>query len=82
MEITRPGREEAGNMLPLRTDAEQAIISASADGIVAVDADGRIQVCNPAAEELFGRPAEELLTTQFGYPIVAGRATEVGLMLP
>jgi signal transduction histidine kinase len=81
METTRPGRE-AGNLLPLRTDAEQAIISASADGIVAVDAEGRIQVCNPAAEELFGRRAEELLSTPFGYPIVAGGATEVELMLP
>ena len=82
MEITRPGREGTGTMLPLRMDAEQAIISASADGIVAVGADGRIKVCNPAAEELFGRRAEELLGTPFGYPIVAGRATEVELMLP
>jgi signal transduction histidine kinase len=59
-----------------------AIISASADGIVAVDADGRIRVCNPAAEELFGRRAEDLLGTLFGYPMVAGGATEVELMLP
>jgi signal transduction histidine kinase len=59
-----------------------AIISASADGIVAVDAEGRIRVCNPAAEELFGRRAEDLLDTPFGYPIVAGGATEVELMLP
>jgi signal transduction histidine kinase len=60
----------------------QAIISASADGILAVDADGRIRVCNPAAEELFGRRAEDLLDTPFGYPMVAGGATEVELMLP
>jgi signal transduction histidine kinase len=59
-----------------------AIISASADGIVAVDADGRIRVCNPAAEELFGRRAADLLDTPFGYPMVAGGATEVELMLP
>jgi len=59
-----------------------AIISASADGIVAVDEDGRIRVCNPAAEELFGRRAEDLLDTPFGYPIVAGRATEVELIMP
>jgi signal transduction histidine kinase len=59
-----------------------AIISASADGIVAVDGDGRIRLCNPAAEQLFGRRAEDLLDTPFGYPIVAGGATEVELMLP
>ena len=82
METTRSGQGQPGSTVPLRPDAEQAIISASADGIVAVDAGGRIQVCNPAAEELFGRRAEDLLSTQFGYPIVAGGATEVELMLP
>jgi signal transduction histidine kinase len=59
-----------------------AIISASADGIVAVGGDGRIRVCNPAAEELFGRRAEELLGTQFGFPMVGGGSTEVELRLP
>ncbi|GLY91776.1 PAS domain-containing sensor histidine kinase [Actinoallomurus iriomotensis] len=63
-------------------DAGQAIISASADGIVLVGGDGRIRFCNPAAEELFGRPAEDLLGGPFGFPIVAGGATEVELMLP
>jgi signal transduction histidine kinase len=72
MRVTRPGGPQA----------ERAIISASADGIVAVDERGRIRVCNPAAEELFGRPAEELVGTPFGYPIVADDATEVALMLP
>jgi signal transduction histidine kinase len=82
MGTTRSGRDPTGDTVPLRPDAEQAIISASADGIVAVDAGGRIRVCNPAAEELFGRRAVDLLGTQFGYPIVAGGATEVQLMLP
>ncbi|MFB9836496.1 PAS domain-containing sensor histidine kinase [Actinoallomurus acaciae] len=63
-------------------DAGQAIISASADGIVLVGDDGYIRFCNPAAGELFGRPADHLLGGPFGFPIVAGRATEVELMLP
>lgn len=73
-----PERDQRGQ----RTAADQAIISASADGIVAVGEDGRIRVCNPAAETLFGRRAEALLGTEFGYPIVSGGATEVELMLP
>jgi signal transduction histidine kinase len=72
-------QEPAGRTAPW---TGHAIISASADGIVAVDEDGRIRVCNPAAEELFGRRAEDLLNTPFGYPMVAGHATEVELMLP
>jgi signal transduction histidine kinase len=77
---TRPTGERA----PVRTgpDAQQAILSASADGIVAVGADGCIRFCNPAAGELFGRPAQSLLGGPFGFPIVAGRATEVELMQP
>ncbi|GAA4488450.1 hypothetical protein GCM10023191_017830 [Actinoallomurus oryzae] len=63
-------------------DTGQAIVSASADGIVLVGDDGRIRFCNPAAEELFGRPADALLGGPFGFPIVAGGASEVELVLP
>lgn len=84
MSTQRSGREEAERTFAGREPigAGHAIISASADGIVAVDAEGRIRVCNPAAEELFGRRAEDLLGTQFGFPMVAGGATEVELRLP
>jgi signal transduction histidine kinase len=62
--------------------AGHAIVRASADGIIAVDARGRIRICNPAAEELLGRTADELTGAQFGHPVVAGDSTEVELMLP
>ena len=57
-------------------------MSASADGIVAVDEEGIIRLCNGAAEDLFDRPAGELLGTPFGFPIVADGASEVDLILP
>jgi len=60
----------------------QLIVAASADGIVAVDDQGVIRVCNRAAEELLARPADELAGAPFGFPVVAGRAAEVELMLP
>jgi signal transduction histidine kinase len=84
MSIYQPGPDEAerGATGQAALGAGHAIIRASADGIVAVDERGRIRVCNPAAEELFGRRADDLLGTQFGYPIVAGDATEVELRLP
>jgi signal transduction histidine kinase len=49
---------------------------------VAVDDQGIILVCNQAAEELLARPAAELIGAPFGFPVVAGRAAEVELMLP
>lgn len=66
---------------PLGGESGPAIITAAADGIIAMDADGRIRLCNPAAEELFGRTADQLVGTRFGYPI-AGASTEVILMPP
>ena len=63
-------------------DISRLMLAAAADGIVAVDDSGTIRLCNRAAEELLGRPARELIGTQFGFPVVTGRATEVDLMLP
>jgi PAS domain-containing protein len=40
-----------------QTYPDQAMVEASADGIVAVDERGIIRVCNPAAEALFARSA-------------------------
>ena len=37
---------------------------------------------NQAAQELPARPAGELIGAPFGFPVVAGRAAEVELMLP
>jgi two-component system sensor kinase FixL len=39
----------------------RSIIHSAVDGIVAIDADGRIEAFNPAAERLFGYPEQELL---------------------
>lgn len=62
-------------------DLSHIIVSAAADGIVAVDDHGFVLVCNPAAERLLGRPAAELVGSHFGYPIAEG-VTEIDLVLP
>ena len=77
-DIEQPGFAGIG----IEGDIGQLIVAASADGIVAVDDQGIIRVCNRAAEELLARPADELIGAPFGFPVVAGRAAEVELMLP
>jgi len=74
----QPGFTTAGT----EGDISRLIVAASADGIVAVDDHGIIRVCNQAAEELLARPAAELTGAPFGFPVAAGRAAEVELMLP
>jgi K+-sensing histidine kinase KdpD len=56
------------------------ILNATADGIVVVDRDGAVCFANPAAAELFGRPAGELVRGIFGFPLVAGTTTEVDVV--
>lgn len=58
------------------------IINKSADGIVVVDGVGDILFANPAAESLFDRSAADLLGRSFGFPVVAGKDTEIEIVLP
>ena len=60
----------------------QAIVGAAADGLLLVDEEGMIQFANPAAAALFGRPAEELVQTELGFPILDGETTEIELVRP
>lgn len=57
-----------------------AILAANVDGIVVVDRDGVVCFANPAAEQLFGRPAAELVGSVFGFPLVAGETTELDVV--
>jgi diguanylate cyclase (GGDEF)-like protein/PAS domain S-box-containing protein len=40
------------------------------DGILVVDAEGCVHFANPSAERLLGRPADQLLASPFGLPLV------------
>ncbi len=66
----------------IAAEISRLIVATSSDGLVAVDDQGTIRLCNQAAEELLARPASELIGTPFGFPVVAGRGTEVELILP
>ncbi len=65
-------------------DASEArfrnIITRSADGILIVDMDGIIEYVNPAAEALLGYASDDLVSSQFGYPI-DGAQTAAGVEL-
>ncbi|NIY67018.1 SpoIIE family protein phosphatase [Streptomyces malaysiensis] len=78
MTSDHPGAGTGG----LGGDLINQVISATADGIIAVDEQGIVRLCNPAAVELFGRPARDLLDAPFGFPIVAGHSTDVELTQP
>lgn len=60
-------RSQDQSALTERTDLRlsqfklQAILSATTDGIVLTDLKGRIELFNPAAEMMFGRPTEDVL---------------------
>jgi signal transduction histidine kinase len=60
----------------------RAIVERMADGVVVVSLEGAIRFANPAAERLFGRSADELARTQFGFPAVAGETADVDIVRP
>ena len=58
----------------------RTIVERMADGIVITTRDGVIRFANPAAEGLFGRPADDLVGEQFGAPIVRGETSEIEIV--
>lgn len=56
------------------------IIRKNADGIIIVDENGIVRFVNPAAKHLFNRKANEILGAPFGFPVVAGEATEINII--
>ncbi|HEX3972979.1 MAG TPA: ATP-binding protein, partial [Stellaceae bacterium] len=55
----------------------QFLVEKNADGIIVVDRDGAVLFANPAAEQLFGRPASTLIGTRVGIPMVAGETADI-----
>ncbi|MFL5898644.1 MAG: PAS domain S-box protein, partial [Solirubrobacterales bacterium] len=57
----------------------RALIEAGADGVLVVERDGAIGFANPAACDLLGRHAEDLIGRPFGIPVVPGETVEVDI---
>ncbi|MBR9991351.1 MAG: PAS domain S-box protein, partial [Gemmatimonadetes bacterium] len=55
------------------------LVMTTSDGIMIVDMDGLICFANPAAEQLFGRPSDQLIGESFGFPLVSGDTTTIDL---
>jgi signal transduction histidine kinase/CheY-like chemotaxis protein len=58
------------------------LVEKNADGIVVVDGDGVVQFANPAAERIFGRPADSLVGSALGIPLIGGDTTEISIHRP
>ena len=56
------------------------IVEKSADGIIVVNSNGIVQFVNPAAEDLFGRKAKELVGEMFGFPVMGGKVMEIDVV--
>ena len=63
-----------------RADRFLEIISVIADGVLVIDRNGSIRFANPAAGQLLGSPVDELIGTDFGFPVVVEEATEIELL--
>src|SRR5688500_1784174 len=60
----------------------RTIVACVADGVLVVDDTGHIRFANPAAGRMFGRDVEELIGTEFGFPMVSATTPEIELVRP
>lgn len=58
----------------------ELMVRASADGMLAIDADGHILFANEAAADLLGRTPHALLGAEFGLPLATEEPVEVELL--
>ncbi|MFH0883653.1 MAG: PAS domain S-box protein, partial [bacterium] len=70
--------------LELQSAEEQyrRMVAEAADGIVVIDHQGIARYLNRAAEIILGRSAEEIIGSQFGFPVGAGKLTDVTIVQP
>ena len=58
------------------------LVTLQADGVLVVDGEGMIRFANPAAETLFGRPAQELVGAPFGFPVAGPGNFQLEVLQP
>ncbi len=73
-------RRDARRAVRMKRSEFQSVIERNADAIVIVDLERRVRFANPAAGRLFGRAAEEIVGTLFGFPVSDGQTTEVEIV--
>ncbi len=56
------------------------VVQYSTDALIVLNQDGCIVFVNPAAEDLFDRPAQDILNEQLGMPIVIGDKVEISVL--
>jgi signal transduction histidine kinase/CheY-like chemotaxis protein len=58
------------------------LVEKNADGIIVVDEEGTVLFANPAAEQIFGRAREALISSPIGIPLIGGDTTEITIHRP
>ncbi|TWT77424.1 Oxygen sensor histidine kinase NreB [Posidoniimonas polymericola] len=86
--LLRRGVLHAVDRHELRRDMRQqnerllSVVNSTADGILVVNDQGAIRFANPAASAMLGLPADDLIGSPFGFPVVSGEHAELELRRP
>ena len=75
--VRHGGVASEGGSGGVTAESLRRIIEHNADGMVVVDADGRVRFANDSAAKLFGVAREDLLGADLGLPIVSGETSVV-----
>jgi signal transduction histidine kinase len=81
--VDTPAAVDTGDVETQRErDPSSLAVSATPDGILAIDTDGIIRFCNPAGAALLGRRVEDLLGAPVGFPVVPHGISEIDVVRP
>lgn len=75
--------ERTGQLKKLNQELEASrasffsIVEKNVDGIVIVDKEGAVKFVNRSTERLLNRSTENMIDSQFGFPLAAGKVTEI-----
>jgi PAS domain-containing protein len=58
----------------------QDIVEHASDGILVLDSDGYVLLCNPAVTRIFQRHRDEFQGQLFGFPIASGERAEINIL--
>lgn len=75
----RATTDQVGSLAVLSPDLFEIMVRASADGMLAINAQGIVIYANEAAATLLGRDTQTLLGAEFGLPLATGEPVEVEL---
>jgi PAS domain S-box-containing protein len=73
-------RRRTGKIPEWRAEDFRTIVTRNADAMIVLDREGYVVYVNPAAQSLFNLPSDEMVGSNFGFPIILNEPVEMYIL--